>query len=143
MPEDTSHDEKAMQASDDTLKEKTRSDVTKSTGTIVEAQPHRTVKPIFWPDKFKPLRAARSDRERADSEKAGTTPSEHQHPGSEASSPPTQTKVNAADQGPDDKNTKNVMHIRGGDLEEDCCAGLFGGLCLSFACLQVFCPDPQ
>ena len=65
MPRDTLHDEKAMQASDDTSEEQTSSDVTMLTGTVVEAQPHRTGKPMFWPDKFKPLRAARSDRERA------------------------------------------------------------------------------
>ena len=143
MPEDTSHDEKAMHVSDNTSKEQSRSGVTKSIGTIVEAQPHRTGKPIFWPDKFKPLRAARSDREEADSGMAETTESEHQHPGRDASSPPTQTNLNEADQGIDSKAKKDTMHLRGGDLEEDCCAGLFGGLCLSFACLQVFCPDPQ
>ena len=143
MDEDTSYDEKPTQASYVTSKERTSSDVTKLTGSVVEVQPHRTGRPIFWPDKFKPLRAARSDREMADSGRAETTQSEHQHTERKVSSPSARIDAQEADQGADSKAGKDTMHLRGGDLEEDCCAGLFGGLCLSFACLQVFCPDPQ
>ena len=143
MTQDTSHKDNAAHALDVDSKEQKTSDSASSAGIIVAAQPHHTSRPIFWPDKFKPMRGARSEHGRLDNEETETTYSQHQYPEREPFSPPARTDAQEADHGGDSKAKKDIMHLRGGDLEEDCCAGLFGGLCLSFACLQVFCPDPQ
>ena len=143
MSQDDSDGKKPPKRADGPSAEQGPSDSRESAGTVVDAQPHRTGQPVFWPGKFKPVKGHRNEHEKANSKETGIDQSQHHRHDVGASSGAPRNHAQHLSLVVDSDDSKLKLHLRGGDLEEDCCAGLFGGLCLSFACLQVFCPDPQ
>ena len=143
MSQATSYDRECSQTSHASSAEPVAPNTTEAAGPVVEAPLHTTCQLIFWPAKSKPVKAHRSGNEKGENEEMEAKPTQRhsQDRTPPASAAPTYIQKTNEDLNSESGNLR--LHLRGGDLEEDCCAGLFGGLCLSFACCQIFCPDSQ